>query len=224
MSICQHCGRSVDGDEAARRGATCPYCGGALAAESAVDLTDVARVANLAEAGFLANDLESEGIDAQIHAVENFSGISGSWSVAYLVRVPSGMAQDAAGRIRRHVAAGEVARNEPAHWSPFDAAAQTVEAFHWRPVAVLVLTGVVCFVVGQQFGQPDMALRPLPRHSLPAAIGEIGRPLLTEPAPGQPRYRLSYQRRGQMWNLDADRDGDGRFDVRQQYSAAAGGR
>ena len=37
---------------------------------------------------------------------------------------------------------------------------------------------------------------------------------------GQPRYRLSFDRRREAWYLDADQDGDGRYDTRQQFQVS----
>jgi hypothetical protein len=221
MSFCNHCARAFDAVASERGPSTCPYCGRPVLAETDGGWTDVARVTNLAEAGFLANDLAGEGIDAQIHALEAFNG--GSWSVSYLIRVPSDAAQEAAGRIRLHVSDDEAWRREPPDQSHFEVFSQTVRTFDWRPVAMMMLAGVVCFVVGQHVGRPDAKPRPLPPDSLPAAIRAIGRPLVSEPVPGQPRYRLSYQWRLQAWNLDADADGDGQFDARRQYPATASG-
>jgi hypothetical protein len=48
-------------------------------------------------------------------------------------------------------------------------------------------------------------------------VGSIGRPLLTDSAPGEPRYRLSVDRRREVWRLDIDRDGDGIYDGRQHF-------
>jgi hypothetical protein len=223
MSFCQHCARTVEAVESEGGRSTCPHCGRPVPADTDDGWTDVARVGNLAEAGFLANDLAGEGIDAQIHAVEEFSGVAGSWSASYLIRVPSDVAQEAAKRIRRHVADDEAWRREPPPRSQFEAINQAVEAFDWRPVAMMVLAGVVCFVIGQQVGRSDARPRPLPPRSLPAAIDAIGRPLLTEPAPGQPRYRLSYQWRQHVWQLDTDTDGDGRFDARREFPATTAG-
>ncbi len=223
MFHCQHCGRDVEAAGSARDTLTCPHCGHELVELPDRGLTDVARVVNLAEAGFLAEILAGDGIDAQIHAVESFSGTAGSWSVAYLVRVPSELAERAAERIRRYVAEGEAARDEPADWSPFEAATRTGETFRWPSVAMMMLAGVVGFILGQQFASLDARPRPQPGNGFPAAVGEIGRPLLTEPAAGQPRHRLSYERAQRVWHLDTDRDGDGEYDQRRAFPAPARG-
>jgi hypothetical protein len=86
----------------------------------------------------------------------------------------------------------------------------------WRPVALIVLTGVASFVLGQRLSGHNPNRR-VPSHSLPSAIEEIGRPFMTEPVAGGPRHRLSFDSRRQVWLLDTDRDNDGHYDTRDQF-------
>ncbi|HVT28746.1 MAG TPA: hypothetical protein VHE81_12100, partial [Lacipirellulaceae bacterium] len=89
----------------------------------------------------------------------------------------------------------------------------------WRAVALIALTGVTGFMLGQRFPRENSDRR-LPANSLPSAVRDIGRPLTTSPAPGKARYRLSFDATRQMWLLDTDRDNDGNFDFRHQYHAS----
>jgi hypothetical protein len=93
-----------------------------------------------------------------------------------------------------------------------------MDPLFWRPVALIVLTGIASFVIGQRLSNQNMG-RPLASGSLPSTANRIGRPFVTESAPGQPRYRLSFDSRKQAWSLETDRDNDGHYEARQQFHA-----
>jgi hypothetical protein len=199
-------------------GSACPYCNGPLAAADEPAWTPVARVTNLAEAGFLANDLSTHGIATRIFDAENFSAVAGGWSAAYLIQVPTADANQAATHIREHLA------SEPAD-DPFqyDGDAEheinePVDPVFWRPVALMVIAGVASFILGQQVAGDRAAAQPAgPRNSLPASIDSIGRSFLTEPVAGGPRHRLSYHHQHNCWYLETDADGDGRYESFQRF-------
>ena len=89
-------------DSVARFRCTCPNCGGAIKQQDSVPWTNVARVANLAEAGFLADELVGLGIEARIHQSDDFNALNDRWTSLYLIQVPSEHAEDAAAQIQRH--------------------------------------------------------------------------------------------------------------------------
>jgi hypothetical protein len=183
---------------------------------------DVARVRNLAEAGFLTDELSGLGIDARIHQLDEFSAITDRWASLYLIRVPSGMAHEAAAWIRQHLADEDAEREPDAATFSFATHDQSTDPLLWRPVAIVVLAGVASFVLGQRFSDQKehrVERRP-PRNSLTAAVEAIGQPLVTEPVAGRPRHRLAFDRGRDIWLLDVDRDGDGRYDSRQTFHAS----
>jgi hypothetical protein len=182
---------------------------------------NVARVQNLAEAGFLADELSGEGIHARIYQAEDFSALTDRWSVSYLIQARPADAQDAAARIRRHLADKE-AYPEPYPLTPWDDR-PIGELALWRPVAMVVLAGMVSFVIGQRFGAADRDSARPPRNSLSRAVATIGRPLVTEPSPGQPRHRLRYDRLDRTWQLDTDADADGIYERGERFPANATG-
>ena len=94
-----------------------------------------------------------------------------------------------------------------------------VDPLLWRPVALVILAGVASFVLGQRFAADR---DPPDRRAIrcPDAVTAIGRPLVTEPAPGLPRHRLYYHWREQAWYLETDANADGRFEARQRFHAA----
>lgn len=222
MHICPQCAASIDLERFPAGRRSCPYCDASLPHDGERPWTDVARLTNLAEAGFLADELVGLGIDARIHQLEEFSALSDRWNSLYLIRVPASLARDAAARIRQYLAEDTAERQaEPASFC-FTTHDQPMDPLLWRPVAIVILAGVASFVMGQRFSEQkdeNVERRP-PRNSLSSAVESIGRPLLTEPAAGRPRHQLSFDRRRDAWILDADRDGDGIYDSRQAFHAS----
>jgi predicted RNA-binding Zn-ribbon protein involved in translation (DUF1610 family) len=226
--ICQQCGHSSDPVQTRGARHTCPDCGAALAVRAEENRPDdhwtsVARVSNLAEAGFLADDLAAAQIDARLDQSDEFSAVNGRWSTFYLIQVPSEQAHDAATRIRRHLADEESYAERKTDLFMASDYDERLDPAMWRPLALVVLAGVASFVLGQRFAVPE-GNRRAPRDSLSAAVDAIGQPLMTEPAPGKPRYRLSFDWRREAWYLDADADGDGRFESRRRFHAIETGR
>lgn len=219
MFICPQCAESIDGRPGNRSPRTCPFCGAELPSNLASSWVDVARVSNLAEAGFLTDELTGQGIDARVFQADEFSGLSGGWATAYLIRAPSSMAQQAAAQIRRHLADDSAEDDAVAPRFGFANESGPVDPTYWRPVAIIVLAGVASFVLGRHSAVPE-APRRESQDSLSAVVDAIGQPLVTESPPGQPRHRLFYDRRSRTWNLDTDRDGDGQFDSRRQFHAS----
>ena len=219
--VCQNCETSFDATRLrARR--TCPNCGEAIETPDSVQWTNVARVANLAEAGFLCDELVGLGIDARIHQLEDFNALNDRWTSLYLIQVPPEKADEAAAQIQRH--RDDDLRNGGADQSyPLPLSNQVMDPLFWRPVALIVLTGIASFVIGQRLSGHNAA-RPSASNSLPSTVNQIGRPFVTEPAAGRPRHRLLFDSRQQAWSLETDRDNDGHFDVRRQFHATGAAR
>ncbi len=215
--LCPECARPTDEGNARRRGTACPHCGTPLVRDEAERWVNVARVTNLAEAGFLVDELTGEGVDARIVQSEDFSALTDRWLVSYLIQSPPDDAQAAAARVRQHLAEIE-SYQEPAANGDWSDARPTIDPLLWRPVALVVLAGMASFVIGQRFGA-DRDSQPH-GNSLTGAVSAIGRPLVTEPAAGLPRHRLYFHPRDKAWYLDTDADGDGRFEARQRFHAA----
>jgi hypothetical protein len=220
MHVCTQCATSVDLSRLGFARQTCPDCGGLLREDPDRPWTDIARVRNLAEAGFLTDELIGLGIDARIHQLDEFSAISDRWASLYLIRVPTGVANEAASQIRQYLAEDDGESEAPTFC--FTTHDHSADPLLWRPVAIVILAGVASFVLGQRFSEQKeqkVDRRP-PRNSLAAAVEAIDRPLVTEPTPGRPRYRLTFDRRRDTWSLDVDRNGDGFYDGRQAFHAS----
>jgi hypothetical protein len=222
MYACPQCARSFENTRFADGRQSCPGCGAAVRQNDDRSWIDVARVTNLAEAGFLTDELVGLGIDAQIHQLQEFSALSDRWASLYLIRVPAAAARDAAARIRQHMADLDAESDaEPSEFH-FTAGEHTIDPLVWRPIALVILAGVSSFVLGQRFSerQDEKADRRPPRNALSTAMEAIDRPFVTEPAGGQAGHRLQFDQRRQSWILDTDRDGDGRYDSRQAFQAS----
>jgi hypothetical protein len=154
--------------------------------------------------------------------LDEFSAATDRWSSRYLIRVPPNFAHDAAQHIRQYL--NDDPQDRPPILDAFRfSLGRRGEPLSWRPVAIAVLAGVASFALGQRLSEQRAERRP-PPNSLPSAIDAIGRPLSTEPAANQPRYRLSYDRRQQQWTLDTDRDNDGRFETSEHFHASGSAR
>jgi len=215
MHYCERCARSVEPVEPNRLSQICPRCGESLKLVQPDGWVNVARLTSLAEAGFLTDELVSEGLEARVYAADSFSALSDTWTPSYMLQVPAESAQEAADTIRQRLAEDQFLEEDAGEYEP--------DPVNWRPVALVLVAGAMCFVLGQQLGRQEQPRRPLPPNSLPATVGAIGRPMYTEPALGQPRYRLTYQPREETWYLDSDADGDGRYEGRREFRESGRG-
>src|SRR5437879_6373223 len=132
MYTCHKCTGSID--PARLRGRdTCPDCGARLLPNSQPAWIDVARVSNLAEAGFLTDELVGLGIDARIYQLQEFSAANDRWGSLYLIRVPAAGALDAAARIRQHMAEdGDEGQTQKERW-PSTGHEGPTDPLLWRP-------------------------------------------------------------------------------------------
>jgi hypothetical protein len=202
----------------------CPTCGTEVRQQNDPAWTDVARVTNLAEAGFLTDELVGIDIDAQIHQLNDFSALADRWEPQYLIRVPAAAARDAAARIRQHMSDVEVDRYAEPVGFRFTTGEHTIDPLLWRPVVLVILAGLSSFMLGQRFSE-HQAMKPdrrPPRDSLSVAFQAIDRPFVVESAGGQAGHRLQFNDKRQLWILDTDRDGDGRYESRQAFHASGG--
>jgi hypothetical protein len=218
---CPHCAAAVDSYRGLSEARICPKCGETLANTQSKPWMDVARVTNLAEAGFLADELNGLGIEARIKQADEFNALHDRWNSRYLIQVPVDSAAEAAAQLQQYVS--EERHRESDDGPSEYVTGRTFDPQFWRPVALVVLTGIASFLLGQKLTGPNEARRPS-RNSLPSTVDAIGRPFVTEAAPGNPRFRLSFDSRQQTWLLDTDRNNDGQFESRRQFYASGAAR
>ena len=216
MVECPRCNTLVDSNGAPESSEYCPGCGEYLPPNTPAHWVDVARVSNLAEAGFLTDELIGSGIDARIHQLEEFNAAVDRRTSQYLIRVPADLAQDAAALIRPYLSEDPPEKPPFLDAFRFSTGGRSDELLSWRPIAIAMLAGVAGFSIGQTLSDQNVPRRASP-NALSTAVGAIGRPLVTEPTPNQPRFRLSFDRRQQLWTLETDRDNDGRFESSRHF-------
>ena len=177
MNICSQCASPFELIHPDSNHSRCPFCGAKQCRTESAPWVDVARVTSLAEAGFLSDELIGLDIEAQIYQLEEFDASAHRGGTAYLIRVPKSRAQDAAARIREHLAE-DMAGSDGTGGFSFSSATAAIDPAYWRPVALMVLAGVASFTLGQQFPE-QRAKNRAPEKALPTAVEGIGRPLLT---------------------------------------------
>lgn len=223
MYVCPHCDPSVDLSRSLDPGDSCSECGRVASKADANQWIDVARVANLAEAGFICDELVGQGVEARVHHLEDFDAASHRQSSWYLIRVPADFAADASSHVRQFLS--EEIDGQPTLLDRFRFIAGVAdgEPISWRPIVLIALAGVTSFVLGQRFSQ-DRGDQWRPPNPLLSTLGEISRPLTTDPAANQPRYQLSYDQQQQAWTLGTDRDNDGQFESAEHFRASGAAR
>ena len=201
----------------------CPNCHQPLPDEAGEAWVPIARLANLAEAGFMANLLADQHVPSRIRQVDDFSAVDGTWASIFILQVPDQDAQQAAERIRAELAKSPPdAPHQDAATREAGLADATVIA--WRPVAWVLVAGSLAYLAG--YGVPGRRDRPGPpaaRQTLWDEVSRIGIPLISQSPPGRPQFRLSFDAATDQFQLDEDHDGDGQFELRRRYHRQAVG-
>jgi hypothetical protein len=181
---------------------------------------DVVRVASLAEAGFIVDELVGMGLPARVHQLDEFSAATDRWSAQYLIRVPEDFSAAAANHVEQYLAEDLPGKRtllqrmrEQGQYLPRD------QSTPWRPVLVVVLVGISSFLLGHQTSE-QAGPRPARSNELANAVSRVGRPFVSEPAANQPGYRLSFDGQQHLWTLSIDRDHDGIYESSQQFTAS----
>lgn len=209
MKHCQHCSYTF---VAIREDGICPRCQQPIPRSPGRQRwTNVARVSNLAEVGYLADLLEGEGIATQILQDSDFCAVSGSWLTTYLLRVPGEKSGTAIQCLK-----DEVAPADDSPWSD-EAYAQRHGAGKplatWRSVVLVLMAGGIAYYAGRV--SVERPHRPIPlRESLWQAISEDDQPLVSFPN-AKPSRRLRFEPATRSIMLEDDADGDGQFRVRR---------
>lgn len=165
---------------------------------------DVARVQQLADAGFLASRLGAEGIDCEVHRQDGFDAVHGAYVSTFTLRVGPEQASASREVLRQESLAYEIEERErsgdPGRW----------DTLGWRSLALATLTGAACFWVGQRLSEAQLAQR---RNSLAEFVAAVDRPFIAK-GPGEQVNVLSADPINRCWRIETDLDGDGAADLR----------
>jgi hypothetical protein len=178
---------------------------------------DVARVANLAEAGYIADELTGLGFQTRVQPLKEFSAANDRWSDHYLIRVPEPSALAAAELVREHLSP-DSPNNRTLLTTIRNSVADENGHSAWKPIASIVLVSVTSFILGHQLTEGP-ATRRVPTNALAAALSETGQAFVSKLRPNQAQYQLSFDQPHRLWTLSADRDHDGVFESSRQFTA-----
>jgi hypothetical protein len=182
----------------------------------------VVRTGNLAEAGYLANELEAEGFHSRVEQHDSFSAIDGSWTSVFLIQVPSEEVQESADHLRVHLAETELAQPIAAADVFLDDASQR-GAVVWRPIALMIVAGAAILFIGQKMRElRGRQHEPPSRARLMHALENIDRPFVSvDPNHAPNRFRILYSHQARIWRLQEDMDGDGSYDREWRFAGSA---
>ncbi len=179
----------------------------------------IARVRNLAEAGFLADLLAADDIDSLVRETQDFDAVHAIWRQWFTVYVNE-VAQSRAVEIARQeaeAAHADLACAADEDW-PNDSLPRP-----WKSASLIVLAATLGWLG---------ATTHISRHGVDEArrddvlwrmLMDCDSPLVSDHPPGERRMRLTPRPPDVLiWELDAD--GDGRFDKRRELHRPAGGR
>lgn len=179
----------------------------------------VARLANLAEVGYFADTLEGAGIATNVLQHHEFSALDGRWDTVFVLRVSTQEAQRAAQLMREELAHyGEEPEPGGDDWPAEQLEKQAAPRGNlWTPVMLMLVAGGIAYFAGR--GSLTRPAPPSSPEALMEALTETDRPISMEGPAGQVggTRRLRYIPRTRTILLEEDRDGDGRWDRRQQF-------
>ena len=218
MAYCRNCGCSVAD---MKPHALCERCEASSAAVAdADDWVPIARMANLAEAGFLCELLISKDVPAKLDQLNDFSTVDGSWQTLFILRVPPDLRTRATDLLRDEVATFNAEENDDN--SRDTAHSETIRSMPRPRIAsvagsllLLAMVAMSSYAAGRAMGRPSRG--PAISSKLWQAISETNQPLIAIWPDGKLQRRLRFDRDRQTLILEDDRDGDGRFDSRREF-------
>jgi hypothetical protein len=217
MAYCQNCGITIPDND---RRTLCQDCETAGTPTDSGDWVGIAKMTNLAEAGFLSDLLDSKGIPAKLDQRDDFSAVDGGWRTSFTLRVPPDHHTRALSFLRDEVAEYHAEEEADDLW---DAEPATILDVLRRQrgvpiVAVVLLMGMVAlsaYAAGRAsknpFGEPGIP------QALWKAMTDSTQPYFAVWPDGKLQRRLQFDKNKRTLILEVDVDGDGRFDRRQEF-------
>jgi hypothetical protein len=225
---CSRCGRLLTLEN---RYAPCPGCGYEAATVPTTPWKSIARLSNLAEAGFYADYLEGEGFAARVHHRQDYSALDSTWATSFELQVVADQVTSALAAMRQGLelhedgdpsdgpSMGDWQREPRGHREPRHAEVTEEKQIRSRssslpPLVWVLVAGGLAYTLGRSGIGPsghreqDVILHAI-RHSSP---------FISEPAEGSPRRCLRYDQLRREFVLEEDQNGDGVWDFQWRFA------
>jgi len=177
------------------------------------DWSPIARLTNLADAGFFEQVLDEADVPVRIDMRDDFNALAGHWQPIYVIQVPKESASQAIelvqGRLQEDSDSIDV---DQAIGGEAPAASESGGWPLWRPFALmLVAAGLVYFAVRAQLPRAGRAA-PRERDPVWDVLAESAEELSS-------KHRVvRYDPDDDVLIVIDDLDGDGHMDLRREYS------
>jgi hypothetical protein len=194
----------------------CPQCQQpveSVQSESSLEWSNVARLANVAEAGYLASSLQAEGIAARVVELPSYSAAGGAWTNGFVLQVDSQSREAAIEWLSRE--ADEMASEEP--WCGPRGESSLASSMAIRLAGLVALAGFAGYWAGTHSHDSPPTQQ---ATRLASELRALSVPLVALDARGEVVERLSYsaQRDALVW--EQNRNGEGRFERVRLYRLA----
>lgn len=211
MMLCCRCGVKLEGRA---QGQLCRKCELSGCEREASSWAAIARLSNLAEAGYFADWLEGEGITARVFHRHSFTAVDDVWNTTYELHVPSADAERAVVILRETLT--EDADDEEAAGGERNFERRSSGLRAGSPLLWILVAGSLAYVLGRTGGAPHVQRESQTR--LWQVVAESP-PLFSEPRAGQPRRCLRYDPQAREIVLLVDLDVDGQWDLQRRFAA-----
>lgn len=195
---------------------SCPRCGIVFAAlVKTPKWISIARLANLAEVGYYADQIEARHIHTNVIQHNDFNALDGSWQTIFVLQVPEEHAASTTEWLQSEIARCEEDASEWDQNSITDEDCNLTTASVWKPLALVLVASGLAYCAGRGgMDQPPVApSRQTLWHTLSRSKGVM----INESPLDKPRRRLWFDAPSRMMVLEEDIDGDGRFDRQRRF-------
>ena len=197
----------------------CTRCGADLSGLQEIrDWVPIARTANLAEAGYLADYLADRKIETDVAEENEFNAAAGAWYSSFIVRV----AQENAEAARDFMTTGEYSNEEPEldatwqHGGTGGLVDSSGQVLRWLLLLLLVAGGVTMFRSRNQ--QPAQLDQPADARSFSDFMAQQPGPWVLQDETGV-RAELYFNAFHNCFVIKQDLDGDRTLEHQRTFQA-----
>jgi hypothetical protein len=212
MKLCPHCRTEINVPRDASL--RCPGCGRRLPDEELPRWTSIARLVNLAETGYFADLLQTNGVPTNVVHHSEFDAVDGAWRTIYLLQVPENASAEAAEALQRELALGE---EESEAWRRgTEGAARRGPTSVWKPMVLILVAGGLAYCAGRSGVDRPPPARPS-HDEFWTAFGDLPAESVFNSQDGGVRRKLTVDRESRTVFLEEDYDADGTWDRLRMY-------